>query len=76
MITIRFYQDTDKEEWDSYVLKHPNGTFFHFIGWKTVIERTFRHKSYYLIAENNGDTATSQHRDTSIERENSITKLE
>lgn len=72
MITIRFYKDTDKEEWDSYVLNHPNGTFFHFIGWKTVIERTFRHKSYYLIAESDGDTATSQHRDTSIERENNI----
>jgi FemAB-related protein (PEP-CTERM system-associated) len=70
MITIRFYEDIDKERWDSYVLNHPNGTFFHLIGWKTVIERTFRHKSYYLIAESNGDSGTSQHRDTSIESDN------
>lgn len=73
MVTIRFYRDIDKEQWDSYVLNHPKGTFFHLIGWKTVIERTFRHKSYYLVAESNGDTATSQHRDTSAERDNNIT---
>ena len=73
MITIRFYKDIDKPLWDSYVLNHPNGTFFHLIGWKTVVEKTFHHKSHYLIAESNGDTATSQHRDTSIERDNNIT---
>ena len=55
MITIRFYQDLDKPLWDSYVLNHPSGTFFHLIGWKAVIEKTFRHKSYYLIAESNGN---------------------
>lgn len=56
MVTIRFYKDIDKPLWDSYVLNHFNGTFFHLIGWKTVIERTFHHKSYYLIAEINGDS--------------------
>jgi FemAB-related protein (PEP-CTERM system-associated) len=73
MITIRFYRDIDKERWDSYVLNHPKGTFFHLIGWKTVIEKTFGHKSYYLIAESNGDTARSRHRDRSIERHNNTT---
>jgi FemAB-related protein (PEP-CTERM system-associated) len=72
MITIRFYQDLDKEPWDSYVSNHPKGTFFHLIGWKTVIEKTFRHKSYYLIAESNGDSATTQDRETSIESDNNI----
>jgi FemAB-related protein (PEP-CTERM system-associated) len=37
-------------------LSHPNGTVFHLIGWKTVIEKTFGHKSYYLIAESNGNS--------------------
>jgi FemAB-related protein (PEP-CTERM system-associated) len=72
MITIRFYQDIDKERWDSYVMDHPNGTFFHLIGWKVVVERTFHHKSYYLIAESNDDTATSRHRATSIESDSNI----
>ena len=60
MITIRFYQDIDKGRWDSYVLSHPKGTFFHLMGWKAVVAKTFHHKSHYLIAESNGDTATSQ----------------
>jgi FemAB-related protein (PEP-CTERM system-associated) len=52
MVTIRFYKQDDRPFWDAYVLNHPNGTFFHLIGWRNVIERTFRHKSYYLIAQN------------------------
>jgi len=64
MVTVRFYQDLHKERWDSYVLNHPQGTFFHLIGWKTVIEKTFHHKSYYLIAESNGDAAGSHRRNT------------
>ena len=48
---IRFYQNTDKERWDQYVMNHPLGTFFHLTGWKNVIEKSFGHKSYYLIAE-------------------------
>jgi FemAB-related protein (PEP-CTERM system-associated) len=59
MIKIRFYQDIDKEKWDSYVLNHPKGTFFHLIGWKTVVEKTFHHKSYYLIAESSGNPTNS-----------------
>jgi FemAB-related protein (PEP-CTERM system-associated) len=51
MVTIRFYENKDKTLWDSYVLNHSNGTFFHLIGWRTVIEKTFHHKSYYLIAQ-------------------------
>jgi FemAB-related protein (PEP-CTERM system-associated) len=57
MITIRFYQDLDRPLWDSYVLNHPSGTFFHLIGWKAVIEKTFHHKPYYLIAERNGNSS-------------------
>jgi len=56
MVTIRFYRDTDKPLWNSYVLNHPNGTFFHLIGWKTVVEKTFHHKSYYLVAERSGNS--------------------
>lgn len=54
---IRFYQNKDQKRWDEFVLNHPEGTFFHLIGWKHVIERTFGHKSCYLIAE---DTKNQQ----------------
>jgi FemAB-related protein (PEP-CTERM system-associated) len=56
MTKIRFYQETDKGQWDAYVQNHPNGTFFHLIGWKKVVEKTFGHKSFYLIAQENNNS--------------------
>lgn len=50
MISIRYYKDTDKTNWDDYVERHPNGTLFHLTAWKQVVEQTFRHKSYYIVA--------------------------
>jgi len=45
----------EEKEWDAYVLKHPNSTFFHQIGWKRVVERTYKHKPIYLIAREEGE---------------------
>ena len=53
MVTIRFYQDIDKPLWDSYVLNHPQATLYHLSGWKNVIEKTYGHKTYYLMATKN-----------------------
>jgi FemAB-related protein (PEP-CTERM system-associated) len=53
LISIRYYNDTDKTDWDNYVKRHPNGTLFHLTAWKEVVEQTFGHKSYYLTAFNN-----------------------
>jgi FemAB-related protein (PEP-CTERM system-associated) len=50
LLSIRRYTDTDKTVWNHYVKQHPNGTLFHLTAWKEVIEKTFGHKSYYLIA--------------------------
>ena len=36
--------------WDAYVHSHSQGTLFHLTHWKTVIEKAFGHKSYYLMA--------------------------
>jgi len=53
MITIRFYQDIDKERWDSFVLNHSEATLYHLSGWRNVIEKTYGHKTYYLMATKN-----------------------
>jgi FemAB-related protein (PEP-CTERM system-associated) len=37
--------------WDEYVHAHPDSTFYHQIGWRTVLEDTYKHRSIYLIAE-------------------------
>ena len=52
MITIRPYRTTDQKAWDAYVMQHPEGTVFHLTKWKNVIEKTYGHKAYYLIAVN------------------------
>jgi len=35
--------DGDAKEWDSFVHNHENATFFHQIGWKNAIEKTYGH---------------------------------
>lgn len=51
MIRVRVFQNGDEYRWDSYVNQHSDGTFFHLVSWKNVVELTFGHKSCYLIAE-------------------------
>lgn len=50
-MTVRIYQESDRERWDSYVNKSPSSNLYQRIGWKYVIERTFGHKTYYLLSE-------------------------
>jgi len=44
----------DAANWDQFVFACPAATFFHRAGWKEVIERAFGHKTYFLLAEENG----------------------
>jgi FemAB-related protein (PEP-CTERM system-associated) len=53
-LTVRPFRAGDEGAWDGFVLAHAQGTFFHLSGWKRVIERAFRHPTYYLIAERGG----------------------
>jgi len=40
--------------WDTFVQENSDATFFHLSGWKTIIERAFGHKTYFLYVENKG----------------------
>lgn len=42
-------------EWDRFVERHPQATFFHRRGWKEVVERAFGHPMPYLFAEEGQD---------------------
>ena len=50
VVTIRKYTEVDKNNWDYYVMQHPQGTLYHLSGWKNVIEKTYGHNSLYLMA--------------------------
>jgi len=51
MITARPYHVSDQRLWDQYVENHLHATLYHLSIWKNIIEKTYGHKTYYLIAE-------------------------
>ena len=47
--------DTDAAaRWDAFVLACPQATFFHRAGWQKIIGEVFRHTTYFLYAERDG----------------------
>lgn len=54
-VTIHEMRPEDSVRWDLFVMNHPEATFFHRSGWKTVIEKAFGHRTWFLYAEKNGE---------------------
>ena len=44
----------DRQAWDTYVLQHPQATFFHLLGWQQVIGQSFRYRAFPCVARRNG----------------------
>jgi FemAB-related protein (PEP-CTERM system-associated) len=42
------------ERWDEFVFQHPQASFFHLLGWKWVIEKTFGFEPHYVCCERGG----------------------
>jgi FemAB-related protein (PEP-CTERM system-associated) len=53
-VVVRAFESQDAERWDRFVLEHPDGTFFHQVAWKRVVERTFDHQAQYVFGERDG----------------------
>jgi FemAB-related protein (PEP-CTERM system-associated) len=53
-VDIREIDSARYGEWDAFVRAVPAGTFFHLTGWKDVMEKSFRHRTYLLSAEESG----------------------
>lgn len=51
---VHMLQPQQTKGWDEFVALCPEATFFHLSGWKTVIERAFGHKTWFLYAELEG----------------------
>ena len=54
-VTVRPLEANDAARWDAYVNAHPDATFFHRAGWRRVIEDAFGHRTYFLLAERDGE---------------------
>jgi FemAB-related protein (PEP-CTERM system-associated) len=46
--------DHEHARWDAFVQECPEASFFHRAGWRTVIERSFGHRTHYIFAERDG----------------------
>ena len=54
-LVVRQLDAETAPRWDAFVARAPQASFFHRAGWQPVIERSFRHKSYFLYAEAAGE---------------------
>ncbi len=50
---IRLYKQPDRGAWDTYVYSHAKPNPYLLSGWKKIIEKTYGHKTYYLVATEN-----------------------
>ncbi|MBI5235104.1 MAG: FemAB family PEP-CTERM system-associated protein [Deltaproteobacteria bacterium] len=57
-MNVRLYNHEDQGAWEAYVEDAGDSNLYHLIGWKDVIEKTFGHKTYYLLAEDNDGKIT------------------
>lgn len=53
-LTVKPYTAVDATRWDELAQQLPTATFCHLRGWARVVERTWRHQSYCLLAERAG----------------------
>ncbi len=53
-LIVRAARDDDGAAWDAFVHAEPGATFFHRLGWKRVLERSFGHRTHFLLAEQGG----------------------
>lgn len=54
-VLVRPCEPSDLERWEGFISQLPEANFFHRSGWKTVIEKAFRQKTRYMVAERDGD---------------------
>ncbi|MFK7739173.1 MAG: FemAB family XrtA/PEP-CTERM system-associated protein [Planctomycetota bacterium] len=50
-VRIRAILPGEDARWDSFVRRHPQGTFFHRTGWSRAVQEQFRHEPHHLVAE-------------------------
>jgi FemAB-related protein (PEP-CTERM system-associated) len=49
--------EQDAQRWQQFVEAQPTASNYHRWGWKTIIEKSFRWPTYYLLAEDQGRVA-------------------
>lgn len=58
-IEVRISEQSDAQQWDNYVRRCPEANLYHLYDWKNVIEETYGHNTYYLLAINTTNPTNS-----------------
>jgi FemAB-related protein (PEP-CTERM system-associated) len=53
-VAVRPFEPSDTLQWEAFVERCAEATFFHRIGWREIIQDIFRHRCHYLVAERDG----------------------
>jgi len=48
-------EDGDSKAWDDYIYAHPDGCVFQATAWRDVVESTYSHRPFYLIAKQDSE---------------------
>src|SRR5262245_43619126 len=54
-LQVRMLTDATMARWDQFVQASSTATFFHRAAWKTILERSFGHRTYFSYAEAHGE---------------------
>jgi len=54
-VSVRVLTSEDYARWDAFVFACPEATFFHRADWRDIIESVFRHRTFFLMAEADGE---------------------
>jgi len=54
VLQITHSRSGDSARWDDYVRNHPESSVYHLSRWRHVIEKTFGHRTFYLLALEQG----------------------
>jgi serine/alanine adding enzyme len=47
--------DKEGDLWEAYIRRSPQASFYHRLGWRDVIRRSFGHRPWYLIAREDAE---------------------
>ena len=56
-LSVVLYDQTREQDWNTYIESSAKTVFAHHLSWKRVIEESFGHSSYYLMAYRGDDVA-------------------
>ena len=48
---VKYLESIDRSIWNEYLDNRDQTTFYHKLEWKEVIEKSFKHRTFYLVVE-------------------------